>query len=908
VQPFLKWPGGKKQLLPRLLALLPKASQGRYIDLMIGGGALPFALPPDAFPAGVVLGDASAPLIATYAGLRLDPVGVHRAMQDLVLAYEGQVWLAEQEGQPDPFRAGEPLFMKARAGLSEQAAETLLRGGLSSPELAPWAGRFIFANRASFNGLWRINQKGACNSPFGKKLRLAVPDEAWLTACSRRLQDVHLVHGSVLETLQQVAPGPGDFVFLDPPYGPLEDGVDAAGAFQAYTSGRFPPNAQRALLDAAVQARDAGAQVVLVNGDYAGNREAYEAAGFVVETTAERRVISRDGAGRGVVACLLAVGTPESTEPVKLTDATVAPHSSTCIDLFSGACGASVGLGAAGYEHVLGVEWDEAAAAVASAAGFTTWRGDVRALTDWIPRAVSGLAGRPLDLLWASPPCQEWSMAGKRAGATGERNGWPWTWAAVDALRAAGVGPRAVLCENVRGILTHAAKALCGKGADPKPELCPRCYWDHVILPEARARFAVVDWRLLDAADFGVPQRRYRVILYAGDRPFTWPAPSHSQEALVWAKWSPAEEEKGNVIGGSYWMEHGLVDEGRFFNGQRTALGPRPGKGTDGSRPHGRMVPRESSVDAPADTITSTVPLVGPTLTGAVEPPPLGLPQAQLVRDRGAGLRKRYGDRRDHNEDEPAPGIGTGDGGGCGPRLTVKFGTVGGPARDEARVLKKLLDGTVQVPAGTVRWRTVRDALGLSAWAAETSFSAGGRKVVQSADVPSAQPVASGHAYGGLLAVLSSPVFLSSQMTPDPKHPDVPIDEPSLTLRGGGGNDAPHYWLRTEQVGAGARSCDEPAATLPAVGGNVYRHDGADPGQRTSDTRLRAGDEQATPQFRRLTPDECAALQSFPPGHPWKAAKTKTAQYKGIGNAVPPPLAEALGRALRAVEQTPEGA
>ena len=178
------------------------------------------------------------------------------------------------------------------------------------------------------------------------------------------------------------------------------------------------------------------------------------------------------------------------------------------VELFAGAGGAALGLREAGIEALACVEWDPNACAILRAAGFPAVEADVRAV-DWSPWAGN------VDLLWASPPCQAFSLAGKRLGAADERNGWPWTWEAIDALRAAGIGPKAVLCENVKGILSHAAAAKCGKGREPKPEACPGCYWTSAILVEARRRFAHVEWRLLDAADFGVPQRRMRVILAA---------------------------------------------------------------------------------------------------------------------------------------------------------------------------------------------------------------------------------------------------------------------------------------------------------------------------------------------------------------------------------------------------------
>ena len=182
------------------------------------------------------------------------------------------------------------------------------------------------------------------------------------------------------------------------------------------------------------------------------------------------------------------------------------------LEAFAGAGGAALGLRAAGFSSIACLEWDKDAAATLAAAGFPAIHGDVRAYTP---------TERP-DLLWASPPCQAWSSAGKRGGATDERNGWPWTFDLCDRAR-----PTWMVCENVPGLTMHSGEANCDR-AGSEPIRCPGCYWLAVILPEARRRFAVVEWRVLDAASFGVPQRRHRVFLVCGPTAIRWPEPTHA--------------------------------------------------------------------------------------------------------------------------------------------------------------------------------------------------------------------------------------------------------------------------------------------------------------------------------------------------------------------------------------------
>ena len=223
------------------------------------------------------------------------------------------------------------------------------------------------------------------------------------------------------------------------------------------------------------------------------------------------------------------------------------------LEAFAGAGGAALGLRAAGFSAIACLEWDKDAAATLAAAGFPAIHGDVRAYTP---------TERP-DLLWASPPCQAWSSAGKRQGATDERNGWPWTFDLCDRAR-----PTWMVCENVPGLLMHSGEANCDR-AGSDPTACPGCYWIAVILPEARRRFAVVEWRVLDAASFGVPQRRHRVFLVCGPTAIRWREPTHAdpdtlrQGSMFGPKLQPWRTVRQALNLGSPVYSAGVTGEGR---------------------------------------------------------------------------------------------------------------------------------------------------------------------------------------------------------------------------------------------------------------------------------------------------------------------------------------------------------
>lgn len=203
----------------------------------------------------------------------------------------------------------------------------------------------------------------------------------------------------------------------------------------------------------------------------------------------------------------------------------------TVIELFAGAGGAYLGLRAAGLQCVAAVELDPDAAAVLRAIGAPAVEADVRDL-DLLRRVGAGVDG-----MWASFPCQPFSAAGRREGARDERNGWPWTVDAIDA-----VAPRWFVAENVGGLTHHrggcdrmASGQLClGIAAPPDPARCAGCYLERVILPDLRLRFAFVGWWVLDAADYGVPQHRERIIIWAGPSPLTRPRATHGPGLLPW--------------------------------------------------------------------------------------------------------------------------------------------------------------------------------------------------------------------------------------------------------------------------------------------------------------------------------------------------------------------------------------
>ena len=167
------------------------------------------------------------------------------------------------------------------------------------------------------------------------------------------------------------------------------------------------------------------------------------------------------------------------------------------ITLFAGAGGADLGMRAAGVHHLACVEGNANACATLRAAGFPavqSWIGDAGPLVpSW------RWPGGPVDLLWASPPCQPYSNMGLMLGAEDERDGWPATLAAVLEIR-----PKWVIVENVSGAPVEEWAA------------------------QLSAVYAHVSFATVDAANWGLPSHRTRRIVVAGPRPYAWPSPTHT--------------------------------------------------------------------------------------------------------------------------------------------------------------------------------------------------------------------------------------------------------------------------------------------------------------------------------------------------------------------------------------------
>jgi DNA adenine methylase len=258
--PFLKWAGGKNELLPEIEKRLPK-SFSSYWEPFVGGGALYFRLS----PLTSVISDGNEELINCYSVVR-DHV------EDLISALKKHI-------------NDKAHFLKIRS-------------------LQPWqlgtverAARMIFLNKTCYNGLYRVNQRGEFNVPFGRYDNPRICDERGLRECSLALRHAEILCRDFRHLLYKAQPG--DFVYFDPPYNPLS----STSSFTAYSDSPFDQREQKALRQVFRALAERGCYVMLSNSDTEFTRKLYK--NFNVEAVEASRAINCDAQNRGKIAELI---------------------------------------------------------------------------------------------------------------------------------------------------------------------------------------------------------------------------------------------------------------------------------------------------------------------------------------------------------------------------------------------------------------------------------------------------------------------------------------------------------------------------------------------------------------------------------------------------------------------------
>jgi len=268
-KPFVKWVGGKRQLLAqfRLMDLYPPEKfdikNGRYFEPFVGGGAVFF----DLLPQTAFLSDLNNELVVTYNVIKNDVENLIKSLKKHKLDKE--------------------YFLKIRAQNPEKLSDLNI------------ASRFIYLNRTCFNGMYRVNSKGGFNVPFGKYTNPLICDENNLRKASRALKNVEIKKQDYKEVLKKAKKG--DFIYFDPPYYP----VSKTASFTSYTSEGFFDKEQIELRDTFMELHKRGCFVMLSNSDTPFINKIYSEPKLRITKVQAGRAINSDASKRGKITEVL---------------------------------------------------------------------------------------------------------------------------------------------------------------------------------------------------------------------------------------------------------------------------------------------------------------------------------------------------------------------------------------------------------------------------------------------------------------------------------------------------------------------------------------------------------------------------------------------------------------------------
>ena len=294
-RPFLKWAGGKGRLLGQMEEYLPLALRRgevcRYVEPFVGGGALFFYLRQRYDIQEFFLFDRSPELVLAYRVVQRDVGALIEALLELE-----KVYLAlDAEGRKGAFYEMRARFNRERQTIDfEHYDERWMRR----------AAQFIFLNRTCYNGLFRVNAKGAFNVPFGRYEKPRICHSENLRATSVLLQGVHIAQGDFAACEPLI--DEQTFVYFDPPYRP----ISRTAAFNSYAQAAFGDEEQLRLASFYRELDGKGARLMLSNSDPKNvdvEDDFFEAAyqGLRIERIAAGRAINSKGTRRGSVSELL---------------------------------------------------------------------------------------------------------------------------------------------------------------------------------------------------------------------------------------------------------------------------------------------------------------------------------------------------------------------------------------------------------------------------------------------------------------------------------------------------------------------------------------------------------------------------------------------------------------------------
>jgi len=268
VKPFLKWAGGKRQLLPEILKYLPKnIGKTTYFEPFLGGGALLFELQPKQ----AIVNDSNRELINCY-----------RVIKDNVEELIEVLKVHKAKNSKEYFD-----YLRERDRLKQYNKFSDIQK----------AARIIYLNKTCYNGLFRVNSKGQFNVPFGSYKNPNILDEAVLRGVNDYLnqKSVTFLNIDFAEAVKEA--NKGDFIYFDPPYDPVSN----TASFTGYDINGFNQNEQRRLKQVVDELTEKECYVMLSNSATDFILDLYKDHKYTIETVSATRSINSNALKRGKI-------------------------------------------------------------------------------------------------------------------------------------------------------------------------------------------------------------------------------------------------------------------------------------------------------------------------------------------------------------------------------------------------------------------------------------------------------------------------------------------------------------------------------------------------------------------------------------------------------------------------------
>ena len=262
VAPFVKWAGGKRQLITQIRERMPE-KYNDYYEPFIGGGGVIF----DLLPANALINDINKALINTYRTICNEPDAFLKEVNRL----DNDMW-----------EDGKKYYYTIR----EHYNDKLMRSEYD----VELAALFVFINKHCFNGLYRVNGKGLFNVPYNNSRRVSV-DEDVIIATSEYLRGVTIIDGDFEQACKNAKKG--DFVFIDSPYAPLNP-----TSFESYTKEGFDIESHKRLAKLYDELTARGCYCMLTNHNTELINELYGNKDYKIDVVSVKRMINSDASNR----------------------------------------------------------------------------------------------------------------------------------------------------------------------------------------------------------------------------------------------------------------------------------------------------------------------------------------------------------------------------------------------------------------------------------------------------------------------------------------------------------------------------------------------------------------------------------------------------------------------------------